>query len=93
MDIFKENFHNLQIFSKNVINDLYEHYTTGASPGFERGGGKNFFFGFGNLHVAFAMRIARGQGRKSRGGWGVCSPPCFDMGGITCLLSPPPPMF
>ena len=63
-----------QNFSKNVINDLYEHYTTGASPGFERGGGKNFFFGFRNLHVAFAMRIARGQGRKSRGGWGVCSP-------------------
>ena len=41
----------------------------GASPGFGRGGGKNFFFRFGNLHVAKrhaaygeAMRIARGFG-------------------------------
>ena len=40
---------------------------SGASPGFGRGGGKNFFFIFGNLHVAKrhavhgeAMRIARG---------------------------------
>ena len=40
---------------------------TGASPGFGRGGGKNFFFRFGNLHVAKrhaahgeAMRLARG---------------------------------
>ena len=40
---------------------------TGASPGFGRGGAKNFFFRFGNLHVAKrhaahgeAMRIARG---------------------------------
>ena len=39
----------------------------GASPGFGRGGAKNFFFRFGNLHVAKghaahgeAMRIARG---------------------------------
>ena len=30
-----------------------------------------------------------GQGRKSRGDGGYVSPPCFDMGGITCLLSPP----
>ena len=44
MDIFKENFHNLQNFSKNVINDLYEHYTTGASPGFERGVARIFFW-------------------------------------------------
>ena len=41
--------------------------TSGASPGFGSGGAKNFFFGFGNLHVAKrhaahgeAMRIARG---------------------------------
>ena len=40
---------------------------SGASPGFGRGGGKNFFFRFGNLHVAKghaahgeAMRIVRG---------------------------------
>ena len=41
---------------------------TGASPGFGRGGGpRNFFFRFGNLHVAKrhaahgeAMRITRG---------------------------------
>ena len=39
----------------------------GASPGFGRGGAKNFFFRFGNLHVAKrhaahgeAMRFARG---------------------------------
>ena len=36
------------------------------------------------------------QGRKSwgdggdGGDGGDVSPPCFDMGGITCLLSPPP---
>ena len=41
--------------------------TAGASPGFGRGGGQEFFFRFGNLHVAKrhaahgkAMRIARG---------------------------------
>ena len=28
------------------------------------------------------------QGRKSWGDGGHISPPCFDMGGITCLLSP-----
>ena len=43
-------------------------YVAGASPGFGRGGGQEFFFfRFGNLHVAKrhaahgeAMRIARG---------------------------------
>ena len=42
---------------------------SGASPGFGRGGAKNFFLRFGNLHVAKrhaahgkAMRIARGFG-------------------------------
>ena len=29
------------------------------------------------------------QGRKSWGDGGDIYPPCFDMGGITCLLSPP----
>ena len=38
----------------------------------------------------FRTNIADKQGRKSRGGWGVCIPSCFDMGGITCFLSPPP---
>ena len=44
------------------------HHHSGASPGFGRGGGQEFFFfRFGNLHVAKrhaahgeAMRIARG---------------------------------
>ena len=46
----------------------WTHFYTGASPGFGRGGGQEFFFfRFGNLHVAKrhaahgeAMRIARG---------------------------------
>ena len=46
---------------------LQNIHQSGASPGFGRGGGKKFFFRFGNLHVAKrhaahgeAMRIARG---------------------------------
>ena len=43
---------------------LIKHYhrITGAFPGFGRGGAKNYFFRFVNLHAAHgkAMRIARG---------------------------------
>ena len=51
------------------VNGQYNNsYMAGAYPGFGRGGGaRNFFFRFGNLHVAKrhaahgeAMRIARG---------------------------------
>ena len=45
---------------------LQHSQLSGASPAFGRGGAKNFFFRFGNLHVAKrhaahgeAMRIAR----------------------------------
>ena len=49
--------------------NFYLLIAAGASPGFGRGGGMNFFFRFGNLHVAKrhaahgeAMRFARGFG-------------------------------
>ena len=35
---------------------MSEHNSAGASPGFGRGGAKNFFFRFGNLHVAKGVR-------------------------------------
>ena len=35
------------------------------------------------------INITHEQGRKSWGDGGDIPPPCFDMGGITCLLSPP----
>ena len=53
--------------SLTLIKIYFDITYTGASPGFERGGAKKFFFRFGNLHVAMrhaahgeAMRIARG---------------------------------
>ena len=45
------------------------------------------------LKTNHMFNIAHGsapeQGRKSWGDGGDISPPCFDMGGMTCLLSPP----
>ena len=41
---------------------LYYICVTGASPGFGRGGAKNFFFRFGNLHVAKPCALLGGFG-------------------------------
>ena len=56
------------LFIVILFNKSFKWYSAGASPGFGRGGGQNFFwFRFGNLHVAKrhaahgkAMRFARG---------------------------------
>ena len=46
---------------------------SGASPGFGRGGAKNFFFKFGNLHVA-KRHAAHGEACALLGGFGGMLP-------------------
>ena len=66
------NYHVLH-YKKLVI----DHPITGASPGFGRGGSKNFFFRFGKLHVA-KRHAAHGEAiRIARGVWGHAPPRKF----------------
>ena len=80
--------------------------SSGASPGFGRGGGKNFFFRFGNLHVA-KRHAAHGEAmRFARGVRGHAPPDFFLNGAIWCVYYtltnfggggkaplPPPPQY
>ena len=56
---------------------IFLYIYTGASPGFGRGGAKNFFLRFGNLHVA-KRHAAHGEAmRIARGVWGHAAPRKF----------------
>ena len=60
--------------------------STGASPGFGRGGSRKYFFRFGNLHVA-KRHAAHGEAmRFARGVRGHAPRENFLNGAIWCVL-------